>query len=121
MPDWKQKKKVVLGITGGISAYKTPEIVRALVKAGCDVEVVLTSEGERFVSPMVLSTLAGKRVWRQADFLSDDTGWRIPHIALADWADVILVAPCTAETLSNMARGPGKSCSVPFCLLPGPR
>jgi phosphopantothenoylcysteine decarboxylase/phosphopantothenate--cysteine ligase len=114
MPDWKQKKKVVLGITGGISAYKTPEIVRALVKAGCDVEVVLTSEGERFVSPMVLSTLAGKRVWRQADFLSDDTGWRIPHIALADWADVILVAPCTAETLSNMARGAGKEllCSI---------
>ncbi|MBL3538580.1 bifunctional phosphopantothenoylcysteine decarboxylase/phosphopantothenate--cysteine ligase CoaBC [Aminivibrio sp.] len=114
MPDWKRNRKVVLGITGGISAYKAPEIVRALVKSGCDVEVVLTSDGEKFVSPMVLSTLAGKRVWRQSDFLSDDTGWKIPHITLADWADVIIVAPCTAETLSNMARGAGKEllCSL---------
>lgn len=114
MPDWKQKRKVVLGITGGISAYKTPEIVRALVKSGCDVEAVLTSDGEKFVSPMVLSTLAGKRVWRQSDFLSDDAGWKIPHITLADWADVVIVAPCTAETLSNMARGAGKEllCSL---------
>ena len=114
MPDWKQKRKVVLGITGGISAYKTPEIVRALVKSGCDVEAVLTSDGEKFVSPMVLSTLAGKRVWRQSDFLSDDAGWKIPHITLADWADVVIVAPCTAETLSNMGRGAGKEllCSL---------
>ncbi|MBP9027649.1 MAG: bifunctional phosphopantothenoylcysteine decarboxylase/phosphopantothenate--cysteine ligase CoaBC [Aminivibrio sp.] len=119
MSDWKQKKKVVLGITGGISAYKTPEIVRALVKAGCEVEIVLTADGERFVSPMVLSTLAGKRVWRQSDFLSDDTGWKIPHIMLADWAEVIIVAPCTAETLSNMARGAGKELLCAMLLATG--
>lgn len=109
MTRWKNNKKIVLGVTGGISAYKAPEILRALVKAGCDVEVVLTAGGERFVSPMVLSTLAGKRVWRQEDFLSDETGWKIPHITLADWADGIVIAPCTAETLSNLARGAGKN------------
>lgn len=108
MIDWKQNKKIVLGVTGGISAYKAPEIVRALIKGGCQVEVVLTSDGERFVSPLVLSTLAGKKVWRQEDFLSDDRGWEIPHITLADWADAILVAPCTAQTLSTTAGGSGK-------------
>lgn len=108
MPDWKSNRNVVLGITGGISAYKGPEIVRALVKAGCEVEVVLTSGAERFVSSMVLSTLAGRRVWREDDFLSDERGWRIPHISLADWADVVIVAPGTAETISNVARGGGK-------------
>lgn len=114
MPEWKRNRKVLLGITGGISAYKSPEILRGLVKAGCEVEVVLTSEGERFVSPMVLSTLAGKRIWRQNDFLSEADGWKIPHITLADWAEVVVVAPCTAETLSNFARGAGKEllCSI---------
>lgn len=114
MARWKNSRKIVLAVTGGISAYKAPEILRALVKAGCDVEVVLTAGGEKFVSPMVLSTLAGKRVWRQEDFLSDEMGWKIPHITLADWADGVLIAPCTAETLSNIARGSGKEllCSL---------
>ncbi len=108
MDTWKSKKRVVLGITGGIAAYKGPEIVRALVKAGCEVEVVLTGDGERFVSPLVLSTLAGRRTWRREDFLSDEHGWKIPHITLADWADVVVVAPCTAETIANTAQGRGK-------------
>jgi phosphopantothenoylcysteine decarboxylase/phosphopantothenate--cysteine ligase len=108
MNEWKHKRKIVLGITGGISAYKSPEIVRALVKSGCDVEVVLTEDGERFVSPMVLSVLSGRRTWTQRDFLSDEYGWKIPHISLADWADAVLIAPCTAETISRIAQGSGK-------------
>ncbi len=108
MPNWKKNKRVVLGVTGGISAYKAPELVRALVKAGCEVEVVLTEGGESFVSPLVLSTLAGRRAWCSRDFLSDDHGWMIPHISLAAWADVVIVAPCTAETLANIAQGRGK-------------
>ena len=108
MPEWKRNKKVVLGVTGGISAYKAPELVRALVKAGCEVEVVLTEGGERFVSPLTLSTLAGRRAWCARDFLSDSHGWMIPHISLAAWADVVIVAPCTAETLANTAQGRGK-------------
>ena len=108
MPSWKTRRKVLLGITGGISAYKGPDILRALVKAGCEVEVVLTEEAERFVSPLALSTLAGRRVWQQRDFLSEERGWEIPHITLADWADVVLIAPCTAETMANAAAGKGK-------------
>ena len=108
MPAWKSRRKVLLGITGGISAYKGPDLLRALMKAGCEVEVVLTEEAERFVSPLVLSTLAGRRIWQQRDFLSDDRGWEIPHITLADWADVVLIAPCTAETMANAAAGRGK-------------
>ncbi len=124
--EWKRNRKVVLAVTGGISAYKAPEILRALVKADCQVEVVLTEDAERFVSPMVLSTLAGKRVWQQRDFLSDEQGWRIPHIVLAEWADVVIVAPCTAETLANTAQGRGKqllgamllATRAPLCLFP---
>ena len=108
MPAWKSRRKVLLGITGGISAYKGPDILRALMKAGCEVEVVLTEEAEHFVSPLTLSTLAGRRVWQQGDFFSDERGWEIPHISLADWAEIVLVAPCTAETAANTAAGRGK-------------
>lgn len=108
MLKWKDKRRIVLGVTGGIAAYKAPEILRALVKAGCEVEVVLTESAEAFVSPMVLSTLAGRRVWRQRDFLSDENGWKIPHIHLADWAEVVIVAPCTAETLARLIEGKGE-------------
>ena len=114
MSEWKRKRKIVLGITGGISAYKSPEIVRALVRSGCEVEIVLTEDGERFVSPMVLSVLSGRRTWTQRDFLSDEYGWKIPHISLGDWADAVLIAPCTAETISRIAQGSGKEllCSI---------
>lgn len=108
MLTWKNKRRVVFCVTGGIAAYKAPEILRTLQKAGCEVEVILTKGAEAFVSPMVLSTLAGRRVWRQQDFLSADRGWEIPHIHLADWAEIVLVAPCTAETLACLAQGHGE-------------
>lgn len=101
--------KVLLGISGGIAAYKTPEILRAFIKDGNDVEVILTEAAEQLVSPLVLSTLAKKNVWRQRDFLSPEMGWKIPHISLSKWADVFVVAPCTAETLSDIAQGKAES------------
>lgn len=109
MLSWKNNRKVLLGITGGISAYKTPEILRELIRSGCEVEVVLTEDAEKFVSPMVLSTLLSRKVWRQKDFLSSDEGWKIPHINLADWAEVILIAPATAESISRAANGEARS------------
>jgi phosphopantothenoylcysteine decarboxylase/phosphopantothenate--cysteine ligase len=109
MLTWKNKRRVVLGITGGIAAYKGPEILRALQRAGCEVEVVLTEGAESFVSPMVLSTLAGRRTWTQDDFLSQEKGWEIPHINLADWAELVIIAPCTAETLARLVQGRGES------------
>src|SRR6056297_1143598 len=102
---WKANRKVLLAVTGGIAAYKTPSLVRYLVKNEFEVTVVLTKEAERFVSPMVLSVLSGNKAWRQDDFLSDQYGWEIPHIRLAEWADVVLVAPATAESISRAVRG----------------
>ena len=92
-------------MTGGIAAYKTPELVRRLVKAGCEVEVILTRAAEKFVAPLALSTLSGRRAWREEDLLSDEHGFEIPHIRLADWAEVVVVAPCTANTAAVLAQG----------------
>ncbi len=96
---------VLLGITGGIAAYKTPALVRLLKKSGFELEIVLTDSAEKFVSPLVLSTLNNKRVWRSSDFLSDEQGYKIPHVNLANWADIIAIAPCTANTIAKLAHG----------------
>lgn len=105
--EWKKNRRILLGICGGISAYKAPEIAREFRKNGWDVEVILSRAAERFVSPLVISTLTGRKVWREDDFLSEEEGWKIPHISLAEWADVIVVAPATASFLSKAACGGG--------------
>ena len=109
MTDWRTGRRVLLGITGGIAAYKTPEIVRRLRKAGCEVKVILTRAAEQFVAPLALSVLSGHRVWREEDFLSDKRGPEVPHITLADWADVFIIAPCTANTAADLAQGRAES------------
>jgi phosphopantothenoylcysteine decarboxylase/phosphopantothenate--cysteine ligase len=96
---------VLFGISGGISAYKAPQIVRALRSYNCEVEIILTEAAEKFVTPLVLSTLAERKVWRQSDFLNPEEGWKIPHIKLADWAEVAVVAPATANVLRRAALG----------------
>ncbi len=98
-------KKILFCVTGGIAAYKIPHTVRGFIQAGAQVRVMMSRAAESFVSPMVLSTLTHQRVWREDDFLSEEQGWKIPHIAMADWADCVLVAPCTAERLSRLASG----------------
>jgi phosphopantothenoylcysteine decarboxylase/phosphopantothenate--cysteine ligase len=105
MLDWMRRRRILLGITGGISAYKAYDILHALVKSDCEVETVVTADGEAFVSPMVLATLSGRQTWTQKFFLSDEKGWQIPHINLSKWAELILVAPCTADTLARFAAG----------------
>ncbi len=109
MIPWKGKHRVVLGITGGISAYKGPEIIRSMVKNGMDVEVILSRNAEQFVSPMVLSTLSGHRTHQEEDFFSAERGWEIPHISLAEWAEAVVVAPCTATMLQRAASGSGEN------------
>ncbi|MDR1515406.1 MAG: bifunctional phosphopantothenoylcysteine decarboxylase/phosphopantothenate--cysteine ligase CoaBC [Synergistaceae bacterium] len=104
-PKWASNKKILLGISGGIAAYKTPELVRAWIKSGCEVEVILTETAVRLVSPLTLSTLSKRKVWLDADFTSDESGWKIPHISLSLWADVLVVAPCTANVLRMAASG----------------
>ncbi len=95
-------RKVLLGVTGGIAAFKTPLLVRALVKAGAEVQVVMTRAAHDFVTPLTLSTVSGRPVL--TELISGEGTWN-DHVHLARWADVMLVAPATANTLGKMAHG----------------
>jgi len=126
LPQWARNKKILLGVSGGIAAYKTPELVRAWLLVGCEVEVILTDAAAKLVSPLALSTLLKRKVWRDCDFLSDELGWTIPHITLSGWADVLVVAPCSANALRAAATGDAGTllgaamlaCSAPKILFP---
>lgn len=97
-------KKIVLGVSGGIAAYKTASLVRLFIKAGADVQVVMTPASKDFVTPLTLSTLSKNPV--HSTFYNDDEEavWN-NHVELGLWADLMLVAPATANTLSKMANG----------------
>ncbi|MBQ7196463.1 MAG: bifunctional phosphopantothenoylcysteine decarboxylase/phosphopantothenate--cysteine ligase CoaBC [Synergistaceae bacterium] len=100
MNNWKSGRKILLGITGGIAAYKIPALVRLIKKSNCEVEIILTDFAKNFVAPMTLETLAGRRVWTNENF-----DFSIPHIKLNDWAEIFVIAPCTANTLAKIAHG----------------
>ncbi len=96
-------RRILLAITGGIAAYKAPELLRALRKRGHEVRCALTPEAERFVSPLVLQSLSGRTVRR--DLFDAGEEGEIDHIGLADWAELVLVAPATANLMAKMAHG----------------
>jgi len=97
-----QHKKIILGITGGIAAYKCAHLVRLLVKQGGEVKVILTSSAAQFITPQTLSVLSKNEVL--TDFFDKDFNWN-NHVNLAEWADLMLIAPLTANTLAKMASG----------------
>ena len=93
---------ILLGITGGIAAYKSAEIARLLVKSNFHVKVVMTKTAEEFITPLTFEALTGEKVYR---YNSIDKDHPMLHIDLAKWADIILVAPATAEFLSKILHG----------------
>ncbi len=96
-------KHIVLGITGGIAAYKSAYLLRLLIKKGAEVQVVITPNGKEFITPATLSALSGKPV--VSEFFSANTGEWHSHVDLGIWADLMVVAPATASTIGKMANG----------------
>ena len=96
-------KKIVLGITGSIAAYKACQIIRLLIKKGAEVQVVITPAGKEFITPITLSALTSKPV--VSEFFSQRDGTWHSHVKLGLWADAMLIAPATASTIGKMANG----------------
>lgn len=98
-----QGKKIILGITGSIAAYKAAYLTRALIKKGAEVQIVITPSGKEFITPVTLSALTGKPVISEF-FTANDGTWH-SHVDLGLWADAMVVAPATASTIAKMAHG----------------
>lgn len=96
-------KNILIGITGGIAAYKIPSLIRLLKKAGAEVQVVMTPMAKEFVTPLTLSTLSNRPLF--IDFHDAHSGEWNSHVDLGMWADLILIAPVTANTMGKMVNG----------------
>ena len=96
-------KHIILGISGGIAAYKSVYLLRLLIKAGAEVQVIITPNGKEFITPVTLSSLSGKPVI--SEFFTANTGEWHSHVDLGLWADAMIIAPATASTLAKMANG----------------
>jgi phosphopantothenoylcysteine decarboxylase/phosphopantothenate--cysteine ligase len=98
-----EQRRILVAITGGIAAYKIPELIRTLRRVGASVRCVMTPEAREFVAPLVLQTLTGQPVrW---DFFDASQEQEIDHISLADWAELVILAPATANTLAKLSCG----------------
>ena len=98
-----QNRNIIIGVTGGIAAYKTAEVIRLLRRAGATVRVVMSRGAQAFMTPLTLQSLSGHAV--HTDLLDETAEMGMGHIELARWADVVLIAPATADTLARLAMG----------------
>src|ERR1035438_7874516 len=96
-------KKIVLGVTGSIAAHKAADLASLLTKAKCDVRVVMTADAQRFITPLPFKTLTRNQV--VTNLYDEDEGWKPTHIELADAANVLLIAPATANVIAKLAHG----------------
>src|ERR1700759_2936498 len=96
-------KKILLGVTGSIAAYKSALLIRLLVKEGADVKVIMTEAAKDFVTPLTLATLAKNPV--QTDFFKSENGEWTNHVELGTWADIFVIAPASANTIGKLANG----------------
>ena len=96
-------KKIVLGVTGSIAAYKAADLASLLAKAKCDVRVVMTADAQKFITPLPFKTLTRHAV--VTDLYDEDEGWKPTHIDLADMADLLVIAPATANVIAKLAHG----------------
>jgi phosphopantothenoylcysteine decarboxylase len=96
-------RNIVLGVTGSIAAYKAADLTSQLTKQGCTVRVVMTRDAQRFITPLAFKTLSRQPV--VTDLYDEEEGWQPTHIKLADEADLLLIAPATANILAKMALG----------------
>ena len=99
-----KQKRIILGVTGSVAAYKSADILRRLIDKGHKVSVVMTKEAEKFITPLTLSSLCGEAVYRDM-FDENSPSWKMPHIELAKEADLLLIAPATANIISKIACG----------------
>ncbi len=107
-------KKILLGITGGIAAYKSAELVRLLISAGAEVRVVMTASAQKFVQPLTYQALSGHRVY--TDLFDAEAESAMDHIELARWCDLLLVAPASADFLGKMNAGYADNLLLTLCL-----
>jgi phosphopantothenoylcysteine decarboxylase / phosphopantothenate---cysteine ligase len=106
--------RILLGVTGGIAAYKSPELVRRLVERGCEVQVVMTQGAKEFVGPLTFQAVSGRRV--RDDLWDSAAEAAMGHIELARWAEVVVVAPATAHFMGTLAAGLGGDLLATVCL-----
>jgi len=107
-------RNILLGVTGGIAAYKCAELVRLLKKSGAEVQVVMTLAAESFITPLTLQTLSGRTVRTQLFDIEQES--TMGHIDLARWADIVMIAPATANFLSQLAKGNAPDLLTTLCL-----
>ena len=109
-----QKQKIILGISGGIAAYKTPELVRRLKSRGAEVQVVVTRSAIEFVTETTLQAVSGLPV--RSNLWDTNAEAAMGHIELARWADLVLIAPATAEIMARLAAGSAPDLLTTLCL-----